>query len=230
LILSNLTGQNDPLNYTFNNLVNQSFSSTDGIFGFQSNVRFELPIAGTPGLVQMGVSARIRNRSFDQTYTGRAATDPNGTANSLFLNQVLDGENPTIYSGKYHLGPQISTSIGQVLAHSPQYSTSVDESLSNAVGTWSADENVFAGYAMYTITFDKLTLVGGLRIEGTDLSYNYNKGIFDATNALVGARPADGRKDYANILTNLQLKYDITPNLVARLGYSKSIAVRHFSR
>jgi TonB-dependent receptor len=221
--LNGLSGLNNPQNYTFTNSVNQSFSSTDGIFGFQTNVKIPLPILSNPGLLQFGVSARVRSRSFDQTYTGMTATDPSGTNNSLFLGQAFNGQFPTVYSGKYHLGPQISPAI-QDLSRNPQFSTPVNESLSNSVGTWSADENVFAGYLMYTVTFDKLTLVGGVRVEGTNLSYSYNQGIFDATNSLVATRPASGGKDYVNVLPNLQLKYDLAPNVVVRLGYSKSIS------
>jgi TonB-dependent receptor len=222
--LNNLFGQNNPHNYTFTSSVNQSFSSSDGIFAVQGNIKIPLAIMNNPGLLQFGASARVRHRSFDQTYSGRTANDPSGTSNSLFLDQVLSNNFATIYSHRYRLGPQISTSIESILRHNPQYSTAVNETVPNAIGTWSADENVYAGYGMYTVTFDKLTIIGGVRVEGTNLSYSFNQGIFDATNALIGTFPANGGKDYVNVLPNLQLKYDITPNLVARLGYSKSIA------
>ena len=222
--LANLTGQNNPHNFTFSNFVNQSFTAADQIFNFQTNVKIPLPILNNPGLLQLGVATRFRHRNFDQTYQGSTATDPSGTSNSLFLDQVLSPNFATIYWQKYQIGPQISTSIRSVLASNPQFSTPVNETLPNAVSTWGADENVFAGYIMYTLTLGKLTIVGGLRVEGTDLSFDYNQGIFDSTNALVGVRPSHGGKDYANLLPNLQFKYDITPNLVARLGYSKSLA------
>src|SRR3984893_3672880 len=74
--LNGLTGQNDPHNFTFNNSVNQSFSSSDEIFSFQSNLKIPLAILNNPGILQFGVSTRIRNRSFDQTYSGRTANDP----------------------------------------------------------------------------------------------------------------------------------------------------------
>jgi TonB-dependent receptor len=221
---NNLFGQNDPHNFTFSNSVNQSFHSTDGIFSFQTDVKIPIPILDNPGLFKIGASARIRHRSFDQTYTGRTANDPSGTSNSLFLDQVLNDQFATIYSHRYRVGPQISTNIESVLSHNSQFSTAVDETFFNREGTWSADENVYAGYAMYTVTFDKLTIEGGVRVEGTNLSFDYNQGIFDPTGALIGTVPASGGKDYVNVLPNLQLKYDITPNLVARLGYSKSIA------
>jgi TonB-dependent receptor len=222
--LNNLFGQNNPHNYTFTSSVNQSFSSSDGIFAVQGNIKIPLAIGSNPGLLQFGASARLRNRSFDQTYSGRNANDPSGTSNSLFLDQVLSDNFATIYSHKYRLGPQISNNIESILAHNPQYSTAINETVPNAIGTWSADENVYAGYGMYTVTFDKLTVVGGVRVEGTNFSYSFNQGIFDATNTLVGTFPANGGKDYVNVLPNLQLKYDVSPNLVLRLGYSKSIS------
>jgi TonB-dependent receptor len=70
--------------------------------------------------------------------------------------------------------------------------------LFNRQGTCSADENVCAGFAMYTVSFGKLTIEGGVRVEGTNLSFNYNQGIFDSTGALIGTVPASGGKDYVN--------------------------------
>ena len=55
----------------------------------------------------------------------------------------------------------LSRAPGSVPANNLQFSTPVDEFLANAVGTWSANENFYAGYAMYTITSDKLTVEGG---------------------------------------------------------------------
>jgi hypothetical protein len=135
--LNNLFGQNNPHNYTFTSSVNQSFSSTDGIFAVQGNIKIPLTIMNNPGLLQFGASARIRHRSFDQTYTGRTANDPSGTGNSLFLDQVLSDQFATIYSHRYRLGPQIDTSIESILRHNPQYSTAVNETVPNAIGTWS---------------------------------------------------------------------------------------------
>jgi TonB-dependent receptor len=223
--LSHLTGQNDPHNYVFNNVVNQSFSSADKIFNIQGDIKFSLPIGDNPGVLQLGTSARLRWRNFDQTYTGRTATDPSGTSNSLFLSQALNSNLATIYYGRYPIGPQISFNTGSVLANNPQYSTATDESLANSIGTWSANENVYAGYIMYTVTFDKLTIEGGVRVEGTNFAFDYNQGIFDpTTGALLATRPGSGSNDYVNILPNLQLTYNINPQWVARLSYTKSVA------
>src|SRR5260221_236054 len=223
--LSHLTGQNNPQNYVFNNLVNQSFSSADKIFNIQGDVKFSLPIGDNPGVLQLGASARLRWRNFDQTYTGRTATDTTGSSNSLFLSQVLSRNLATIYYGRYPLGPQISFNTGSVLASNPQYSTPTDESLANSIGTWSANENVYSGYIMYTVTFDKLTIEGGVRVEGTNFAFDYNQGIFDPNSgALLATHPASGSNDYVNILPNLQLTYNINPQWVARLSYTKSVA------
>jgi TonB-dependent receptor len=221
---NNLTGQNNPHNYTLNQFVNESFFSADKIFAIQGDIKFALPIGSNPGVVQLGTSARLRWRNFNQTYKGRTPTDASGTSNSLYLDQVLSSNSPTIYNGKYPLGPQISLNTGSVLANNPQYSTPTDETLANAVGTWAANENIYAGYAMYTVTFDKLTVEGGVRIEGTNFSFNYNQGTYDPTGTLIATRPARGTNDYVNVLPNIQLTYDINPQWVARLAYTKSLA------
>src|SRR5260370_5815810 len=171
--LSHLTGQNNPHNYVFNNLVNKSFSSADKIFNIQGDVKFSLPIGDNPGVLQLGAAARLRWRNFDQTYTGRTATDTTGTSNSLFLSQVPNNNLATIYYGRYPIGPQIGLNTGSVLASNPQYSTVTDESLANSIGTWSANENVYAIYIKYTVTFDKLNIAYGVRVGTSIITFIY---------------------------------------------------------
>src|SRR5260370_30908526 len=66
---------------------------------------------------------------------------------------------------------------------------------------------------------------GTVRDEGRFVALDYNQGIFDPnTGALLAPLPASGSNDYVNILPNLQLTYNINPQWVARLSYTKSVA------
>jgi len=59
---------------------------------------------------------------------------------------------------------------------------------------WDSYETVYAGYAMYTLTTGKMTLMGGARIEGTHIKYDWNQAYDDVAedNELTAAIPRSG--------------------------------------
>lgn len=75
-------------------------------------------------------------------------------------------------------------------------------------------EQVAAGYAMGVIDLKNLTIIAGLRVENTSTESN-NRTIATVSGKLT---PGNTRttNSYANLLPSIQLKYNITKNLLAR--------------
>ena len=94
-----------------------------------------------------------------------------------------------------------------------------------AGANYSADETITAGYVMTTNKIgDNTTIVAGVRIEKTDLSYIGQ--IFDEE---TGETPADisetsGGKDYTNFLPSINIRYDFSNDLNVTIAYSRSLA------
>jgi TonB-dependent receptor len=92
---------------------------------------------------------------------------------------------------------------------------------------WDSYENVVAGYAMYTLNLDKLTVMGGARIEGTHIKYDWYNSFTDYPtdkHEAASAAVSTGTIDYTNILPSLGLKYVFDPSMTARLNYSETLA------
>ncbi len=90
---------------------------------------------------------------------------------------------------------------------------------------YSATENVTSGYLMNRIKFNKLMLLGGLRVERTSVDYDANIVDQDANGNLISSTPTNKKTDYVKWLPNLQTKYDISKNTLVRgalsFGYSR---------
>lgn len=92
-----------------------------------------------------------------------------------------------------------------------------------------ANEDVYAGYAMTTINFDKLMLLGGFRYEYTNVSYESKNVIFNADGDLEAIEDQLGGTDYGFLLPQVHLKYKVNPNTNLRAAATFSYARPNFS-
>ncbi|WP_438988804.1 TonB-dependent receptor [Polaribacter sp.] len=98
----------------------------------------------------------------------------------------------------------------------------VDEFLG---GNYDAKEDVFAGYVMVTHKLnDKLTLLGGLRLENTKIETTGNIVNYDVNGDFDGVTSTTENNSYTNILPGLHLKYDFTKNSSVRFAWTNTIA------
>jgi len=144
-----------------------------------------------------------------------------------------NNSNPTYYDNAFGgYGPltdyaKIQSLVASNLQTGFTPNLSKDSIVSNAA-TWGTTERVYAGYLMDSISFGKLRLVGGLRIEGTSTNFNANKvtlngGVYDHTD------PVTGNGGYVNLLPSIQATYLIGGNTNLRLSYSRGISRPNFS-
>ena len=90
-------------------------------------------------------------------------------------------------------------------------------------------ENIYAGYLMYSSEIGKLGILAGARVEATDATY----GNFLKTTDISGATSfsfVTRSKSYINIFPTVQLKYRIADNLQVRATYSSGIARPGFTQ
>ncbi len=93
--------------------------------------------------------------------------------------------------------------------------------------TWDTGERVYAGYLMDTISFGKLRLQGGLRIEATGTNFNANQ--VTLSNKLYSRTdPVTGASGYVNFMPSIQAQYLLTPNTNLRLSYGRGISRPNF--
>jgi len=88
-------------------------------------------------------------------------------------------------------------------------------------GNYDVDETVSAGYVMWNQRLtDRLTLLAGLRVENTQISYTGNQ-VLDEEE-LIGEVTAES--NYTNVLPGLHLKYNVSDNFSIRAAWTNSLA------
>ncbi|MFT3824659.1 MAG: TonB-dependent receptor [Chitinophagaceae bacterium] len=103
-----------------------------------------------------------------------------------------------------------------------------DEStIRNSIDSYFYDavEEVTSAYAMNRIQFNKLMVLGGLRVERTKVTYDGNIIQQDVNGAWVSTTPTRSTNTYTKFLPNLQFKYDLDKTSLIRaaltFGYSR---------
>lgn len=90
---------------------------------------------------------------------------------------------------------------------------------------YDAVETVTAGYLMNRIQFNKVMLLGGLRVEKTDVDYKGNIITQDEDELWESTTLTRKKNSYVRFLPNIQAKYDLTKSALIRggltFGYSR---------
>ena len=111
--------------------------------------------------------------------------------------------------------------LGALDLENPALFTKSDIPEEYAPGNYTAREKIYAGYAMFDAQFNpKLSVIGGLRVEHTDI--NYNGFSFDVETEEIGT--TNGTDNYTNILPGVHFKYDATENSILRFAWTNTIA------
>ncbi len=92
-----------------------------------------------------------------------------------------------------------------------------------------ASENVYAGYGMVTLEFDRFVLIGGARFEQTDANYEGRRALFNVRGRYVTTVDTSQSVSYTNLFPHAQLAYSPTNRFNVRLAYSKSMIRQNFN-
>ncbi len=171
------------------------------------------------GIVEIGAKLRNSHKfddSFQNVYIPNVA---------ITETQFVNGfKNNNYYDGSYKYGPTPDwEGVNAYLKNNPgQFSldpvnTTVAPVLGGNANNFNLDERVSAGYITNTLDFGKFALIGGLRVEGTQVrtvSYNINTGTFDFK----------GSGSYVSFLPDVSLNYRLDKESALRLVYGRGIS------
>ncbi|NJM24781.1 MAG: TonB-dependent receptor [Bacteroidia bacterium] len=133
--------------------------------------------------------------------------------------------------GKYHLSPNID--VEKVINHFNQnqagYELDVEgKQIAQALESYTANEDVYAGYVMTKLQFARLMLLGGVRLENTRVKYQSSEVIYDFEGNLDEIRPIEGSTQYTFVLPQLHAKYEINDQANLRVAVTRSYARPNF--
>jgi iron complex outermembrane recepter protein len=242
----------DPRNTLLNTVAIPEQDLRDRVLGGQVNLSRTLD-THWPLVIKTGARYRSVRKSNDETNNTFAYVGPNGVAGPV--GAANDDNLPRFfdpnYSHKAFLYPTDrmpffdGEKIQDAMIETPNYftrnvATSVQNSLANDT---KLTEDVTAAYVMGTLRSGRLTTVGGVRFENTELAgRGYKNEISPAEAArraaFVGVvtpeetarrtvaqygNPISSKSEYHNFFPSINFKYQIQPRLLARAGFARSI-------
>ncbi len=224
---SQLTGELDPANFILSGFSNEVSDYNVDQYALKADGKTDMDLGGgDKGTLKFGASM---NTSY------AAYTDLNYTPSSLASATMADFAPttlPNFYPGNiYSMGPV--PAIGSLLSglninSSTMYAGPMVETdpVADKGQDWDSYETVYAGYAMYSITSGKMTVMGGARIEGTHIKYDWNQAYNDVAEDVELPAPIaqTGTIDYVNVLPSLGMKYVFSDTFTTRINYSETIA------
>jgi TonB-dependent receptor len=157
-----------------------------------------------------------KTQRFDREFYNSAG----GQIASNFLSNFTDNH---YYYGNYTYGPV--TSFSKILAAVQSGGTSPDVQ-NNLQNAFDIGERIWAGYAMNTISFGRLRLQAGVRIESTRDALRANN--VNATTDPITVTPLNKDNSYIDVFPSVQAQYRFGSDTILRGSYGMGIARPNF--
>ncbi len=224
------TNPNDPALFTLSKFSNATEKDADQEWSYAGNVAVPVDLLSSSDQLKVGFEVRLRNKT-QTPYTQALTTPSGGKVSKLNINlATLSPLAPdtTYYGNRYTNGPGINANA--LLGLISNGTIAAGPMTEDQTGYFDADENVYAGYAMYTGEYGPWGMLAGARVELTDAKYGFYN--FDQ-NGNPLPPPLDYTvipKQYTNVFPTLQLRYEFSKDFIGRATYSTGIGRPGFNQ
>lgn len=201
------------------------------------NVSVPFKAGSGDGLIKFGGKVRMKEKEFRVSenvfgWNGGDVSFPGFETGDYTLEKFAGGlVDNDFFSGRYTLRANADPS--KVISHfnANQYGYELDvtdKQTAEALEAYTATEDVYAGYLMAKLQFQKLMLLGGMRYELTKVDYRSSEVIYNFEDELDAIVPIQGSTDYGFFLPQLHAKYAIDNNTNVRLALTRTYARPNF--
>ena len=214
----------DGSNYEFNDAVVENNLSEEDEFSAKVDFTRDVDWGTGDSYIKFGAKFRSKEKSQDVNveiyeladgfdYTLADVADPS--------DRFPFGNGP---DGTYIRGSQ--SQIRERFENNPgQFELEDEDTLvDSAVDDYQSNEDIYAAYGQVNVSFDKLTVNAGLRIENTEFETTGNNVTFNADGDLESIESQSADKEYTDVLPSIIGRYDINDNLVLRASWTNTIA------
>ena len=207
----------DPASYGFNRLELTTLSdSIDEEYALKGDLARTFALAGGEFTVQGGLKARWREKSYDFNGTFYGDYDGDLTAADLLGTATYRLADMGPVLDKYAAAAFFLANEGKF--EIDQYETD----LLSLPSDYAAEEDVLAGYLLGRYSSDTLRVIGGLRMEQTDVSLA-GQLVVDDGDDVTDVIPLAFDRSYTDWLPSLTLRLEPQDDLVLRLAGYRSL-------
>lgn len=211
----------DPSRYKFDEANYDNRRSQETLW--QGRVDFRTPIGlGDDSNVQLGLKFTSRRKFNDENSITYGGFD--GTLN---MDQVLSSPVDAIFKGRFPFGPTIDRGLFDRFLRSNINDFEIDEEATvgdSLAADYRINERILAAYAMATLRFGDLTIIPGVRVEHTRSRYAAIAVLDTYTlDDLDRGYDTFGRQSYTDWFPGINLRYNVTRNLVLRGAITRAI-------
>jgi TonB-dependent receptor len=218
---------------------------TDDEFVLGGDLQWDRELLGGTGFIKVGAQARFRepdyqtlDRFYDDVTNVRRLSGGAG-AFAWFADEAPDGGTlatatygpATSANGAYNYGfffdpDRTRRIVNSLIANGTiafNAAGAIDSAARSRTGSYDAEENIYAAYGLAQTTLGSWTLLGGVRAEFTDVSFD----TFRATRAgsvFTGTTPLRASNDYVDVLPSVHARYDVNRDFVIRAALSSTLA------
>ena len=215
----------NPGKYSFSLLEHtDSEDSTDKEWAFKTDIARSFALANGDLQVKWGGKARLRHKSLNMVYSVYDGFDGD------FTLADVAGE-PSYGLADISPVPDLGKVRDFFKANRGKLELNqFDTDLANAAENYDAKEDVLATYLQARFQNDTLRVIGGLRVENTKVNMFGNRVDVLSDEEEIFVTPVQARHNYTDWLPSLNLRADLSPDVVARAGVYKSLSRPSFGK
>lgn len=208
--------------YSFREVTFREQDTLQDEWAFQANISVPGELFGAPATFQTGARVRLADITSDNEQwrdrTGAAA--PSQSFADLMSD--IPSQNFAYLLGNKYDADLITAYFADVRDIAQ---TDADRRISNSVvSDYEASEDIYAGYAMTRVEFDRANLVLGLRVEHT--KFSGSAPVFNTESETFTIGQVD--RSYTDFFPNLTLRYELADDLVARFALTRAVSRPNF--
>jgi TonB-dependent receptor len=216
--------RNDPTDYFLNSLDRGTSSVAETTYTAGLDAKRDATLFDGDGYWKFGVKTSMFERDYKKVenfFFRNTIASPD-----FFADQALaDYRANSTLNGTYDYGFFIDPNQVRDFANSGGLDNpAVDNALRSRVGSYDADEDIHAGFAMGQFTWGKLTALSGARVELSRVNFTGADGVTNGVGDIIGVTPYDQSNDYVDVLPGLHLRYEQTKALQYRFAVTRSLA------
>ena len=211
----------DPTAYELDLVELESDKTEEEELSLEFNLGRDLFWGSNPGRIQFGASARLREKFNDANNSNFVDFDDDYTLADLVGSGMRDYP-----LGRF--GPFVDTQRLREFFRANGDNFGIDQTdflLDSEGEDYSLEEDIYAGYIMGEATFGRLDLLGGVRVEATDIEQEGFRAIVneDVNDGIPTIEPFSAENDYIDFFPNLQGRYSIGDNWQLRASFTRTM-------